>query len=160
MSELTAERLREILDYYPQTGIWVWRVGRRAGREAGCKLDSGYVLIRIDGRLYRANRLAWLYMTGEWPPEDIDHEDRNPANGSFFNLRPATRGENIANAKRARNNTPGYKGVGWDHRVGKWRAKIVVDGRQIYLGWFDTVEAAAAAYAAGAQYHWGEYGRP
>jgi hypothetical protein len=95
MSELTVERLRELLDYYPQIGIFVWRVGRRARKVAGCKTGGTgrrYVLIRVDRRLYPAGRLAWFYMTGVWPPADTDHKDRNPANNSIFNLRPATRG--------------------------------------------------------------------
>ena len=77
---LTQERLKEVLHYDPETGIFMWLVapnGRiRVGMEAGSSHD-GYIGIKVDRILYKAHRLAWFYMTGEWPANDVDHWDRN-----------------------------------------------------------------------------------
>lgn len=160
---LTLARLRELLAYDPETGVFTWRVNRgakRAGDVAGNKnCVLGYVLIGIDYRTYLAHRLAWLYMTGEWPADEVDHWDLDGANNRWVNLREATKGENGANRPAPANNTSGYKGVYWHARAGRWMAQIMKNQRSLYLGLHDTREEAAAAYLAAASKEFGEFAR-
>lgn len=146
---LTAERLRELLDYDPETGRFTWRVRRGpvpAGGKAGGRPDgSGYSQIRVDGRLHLAHRLAWLYMTGDQPPVEVDHRDTDPMNNRWSNLRASTRSGNNQNVRRARrNNSSGYLGV--SPRDGRWLAQIHANGKKRWLGLFDTPELAHGAY--------------
>ncbi len=163
--ELTRERVLSMLDYDPISGrfTWKWRDGLRravnvrdAGTEAGT-LKDGYVVIMIDGRQYRAHRLAYLIVTGEWPAADVDHRDRKRSNNSWGNIRPATRGQNHANKAKRVDNTSGYKGVHWNAATKSWRAKIQVDGKSIHLGLFELVTEAAAAYEKAATAYYGEF---
>lgn len=154
-NSLTAERLRELLHYEPTTGVFTWRArrcNRAAGGVAGSLRDDGYWSIRLDRRPYRANRLAWLYVTGEWPPHLIDHEDRDTGNNRWLNLRPATHSQNHQNQKVRKDSMHGIQGV-QRHERGLWRARITVRGRRIHLGYFKTPEAAAMARQAGARVH-------
>lgn len=99
---LTAESLRELLHYDPQTGIFTWRVTRgnlKACSRAGSMKEDGYIRVCIGERRYHAHRLAWLYVTGDWPVEEIDHINRNKADNRFTNLRPATRSTNEQNRR-------------------------------------------------------------
>ena len=149
---LTAERLREILRYDPGTGQFACLVtrsnnGAKAGAIAGTRKTNGYVYIQINHRMYLAHRLAWLYMTGEWPSREVDHEDTDPSNNRWSNLRLATSGENSQNQRRpGRRNTSGYLGVSYDKSRGKYAATIGLNGRTIHLGRHDTPEEAHAAY--------------
>ena len=86
MKNLTAEELQKVLNYDPLTGIFVWQVGPRKGAKAGTKGVKGYVQIVFQRERYYAHRLAWLYMTGEWPKQHIDHLDGDPSNNRFQNL--------------------------------------------------------------------------
>jgi hypothetical protein len=157
---LTAERLRQVLTYSPETGDFVWAPShRRAGKPAGTWRKDGYLQISIDNALYLGQRLALLYMTGEWPPGDVDHADVNPRNNRWENLRPATRSQNVANAPRRRDNTSGFKGVWLDKRSGLWVAEIVLGGRKKHLGRHSTPEAAHRRYAACAEQVFGEFAR-
>ena|SRR3990167_6112314 len=156
------ERLRGLLHYDSDTGVFTWRVNRRrvkTGDIAGTVNAQGYVQICIDGRLYLAHRLAWLYVHGEWPSGDLDHWDTNRANNVIGNLRPATNSQNQANSRQRRDNTSGYKGVCWDKRCHRWVAGIYVDGRRRHLGRFDTPEAGHAAYCNAASEYFGEFAR-
>lgn len=163
---LTAELLRELLDYDRETGIFTWRIdrqgGARAGRVAGSFGGHKYQRIHVAGELHYAHRLAWLYVTGEWPSDQIDHIDRDKANNSFANLRPATCSQNGANSGPRKKNTSGYKGVSLHKRTNKWVAYIRAPGRQTStnLGYFDTPEAANEAYCAAAEKHYGEFAKP
>jgi len=159
---LTAERLRHLLEYDPITGVFTNRVRRKA-RQAGAVIGvaggSGYITLSLDGRLYYAHRLAWLYMTGRWPAAEIDHIDCNSLNNTFSNLREADSAQNKANTRRRSDNKSGYKGVCWNRARSKWMAQIRREGRPHFLGHFETVEEAAAAYAAAAQETFGEFAR-
>ena len=119
-----------------------------------------YLVIRIDGVLYRANRLAWLWVTGEWPEEAVDHKDLDSTNTKWANLRAATGTQNQANGPIQKNNKSGQKGVYWHKGAKKWIARIVVRGRTHHLGCFDHLNDAAAAYATAAAEHFGEFARP
>jgi hypothetical protein len=163
MTELTAERLREVLNYDPATGVFTWLVRtarcRRIGEVAGCG-KNGYHQIGIDRRRYRAHRLAWLYMTGEWPAQEIDHINGDPSDNRITNLRPATSSQNKTNSRRRSDNNSGYKGVSFDRSRQKWQARISVAGRSARrLGRFDCPVAAHAAYVAAAEKHFGEFAR-
>jgi hypothetical protein len=97
--ELTAERLRELLDYDPKSGVWVWRISRkrmRIGSVAGSINGDGYRRLMVDGRRYQASRLAWLYVIGSWPIAEIDHKNLDKADDRFCNLRECTRLQNQA----------------------------------------------------------------
>lgn len=164
---LTAARVREVLDYDPCTGVFVWktRVGsgrgianwnpKYAGKPAGRVDNYGYVQIGIGGRLYRAHRLAWLHVHGDFPNLHVDHIDRNRSNNAIANLRLATHGQNHANRAGGKNSVSGIKGVTPLRQ--KWRAVITVDGRKRSLGTFATKEGASAAYADAARRLRGEF---
>lgn len=148
---ITQERLKELLDYDPGTGLFTRRIGRggeAAGSVAGTTNNDGYVRIHIDKKLYRAHRLAWLYIHGEFPPNQIDHINRQRSDNRIENLRPSTQRENNQNQSKPRSNTSGVVGVHWYKRIGKWQAYIMLNKRNIHLGYFDSLEEAAAARAA------------
>jgi hypothetical protein len=151
LETLTAARLREVLHYDPDTGMFTRKVARGpycAGEIAGTTSKKGYVSICIDGKIYKAHRLAWLYMTGKWPMPECDHENRKKSDNRWQNLRAATRQQNTQNLDLRANSKSGRPGVGWHKASGKWLARIGVANRRIHLGVFDTIEAAANAYAA------------
>lgn len=159
---ITYQRLREVLRYDPETGIFTWLVitsNRVLIGDVAGTLNDDYLVVQIDGRKYRAHRLAWFYMTGEWPSDQIDHWDLNRANNRWENLRKATNSKNSANTRRPMTNTSGFKGVWLDKPTNKWRAKIQVRGEQRYLGYFDTPESAHHAYVVAATQYFGEFAR-
>jgi hypothetical protein len=119
----------------------------------------GYVHIKIDGHAYKAHRLAWFYMTGVWPAEDVEHKDRNKSNNRWKNLRLSDDSKNQANTSRRSDNTSGFKSVHFRKDSGKYRARLQVRGKRLALGCFDTAEAAHAAYIVAAKQHFGEFAR-
>jgi hypothetical protein len=161
VNDLTQARLRALLQYDPETGKFTRLIGVQgfaAGTEAGTfHPPSGYVYLGVDRKTYRAHRLAWFYMTGKWPVEDIDHANRDRADNRWANLREASRSQNNANGARRRDNTSGAKGVSWDAKNKRWRAYIVSSGKQRHLGRFADYEAAKAAYVRAATDTFGEF---
>lgn len=151
-SNITAERLREVLFYDPETGVFKRIQNRsgpfnKAGTVAGSSDKAGRCRLMVDGKNYWAHRLAWLYMNGEWPKGHIDHIDCNPGNNAFKNLRDASRSINARNQRRAHKGTPsGLLGVSRNH--GGWVAKISANGVKTYIGTYRTKEEAHAAYMA------------
>jgi hypothetical protein len=148
-AELTQERLKELLHYDPETGHFTWRVTRNPrtapfDSRAGSPNRKGYILIRIDGIRRLAHRLAFLYMTGGASPEFVDHINRVKDDNSWGNLRPATSRDNQGNVGVRSDNTSGHRGVTWHKRLGKWQAYGARDGRRIYLGYYTSLEEAAA----------------
>src|SRR3990167_11542796 len=146
MTLLTQARLKELLFYDAGIGVFTWRP--RWGRGgcltpyvAGTLNPEGYRRIQIDGLIYQASNLAWLYVTGEWPSRQLDHRNLNPSDDRFSNLRLATQTQNKANSGLYRNNKLGVKGVRL-HRNGRYEARIRVDGKLIYLGCRKTIEDA------------------
>ena len=149
-NRITAERLRELLHYDPEEGIFTWiklksnraPVGSRAGRDN----RNGYRRINIDGHGYYEQRLAWLYVYGEWPEYEIDHRDGVGFNNKIANLRKATHLQNSQNLPLSATNTSGMRGVSWCKNYGKWEAYIWLSYRKIGLGYFDNVREAGEAY--------------
>ncbi len=162
---LTQQRLKELLHYDPQTGVFVWtkdlpaRSRAKSGTIAGCTLPRGYKQIKLDGVRYLGHRLAWLYVNGCWPTYEIDHIDGDPSNNTFSNLREASRAQNRANTRRKKNSVSGLKGVSWDITHQRWVARIGVGRRYVFLGTFNNKTDAHAAYVAAAQKHYGNYAR-
>jgi hypothetical protein len=149
----TSSRVREALDYDPETGVFVWRIsaGRvKPGTQAGVLKPAGYIVIQLDGRSYGAHRLAWLWMTSEWQVGEIDHINGSRADNRFANLRDVPRSMNQQNQRRAQshNKSSAYLGVSWRSRSNRWRAMITLKGKCIDIGLFDTEELAHAAYVA------------
>lgn len=158
--KLTAEFLRSVLRYDPETGVFTWiapQHGVTVGSRAGTINAHGYRCITVSQGRYRASRLAWLYVYGEWPTGLIDHKDRDRDNDRIANLREATRTLNNGNASRRVDNTSGYKGVGLHRHSGLWYARIRVNGRALSLGYHRLKEDAARAYDAAAKRHFGEF---
>lgn len=159
---LTAETLRLRLHYNHETGVFTRLLpssNAPAGDVAGYENDHGYIVIAVCGAQYLAHRLAWLYMTGEWPPEQIDHRNLIKSDNRWANLRPASPSQNNQNTPRKSNNSSSHKGVSWYRAGAKWRARLVVNKREISLGYFDDFDAAKAAYEAAAIEHFGEFAR-
>jgi hypothetical protein len=157
---ITSERLRELLHYEPDIGTWTWLKsgnGRRANLVAGRIDFYGYRNIGIEGRPYKAHRLAWFYVTGAWPKGELDHINGDKGDNRWANLREANRSQNEANKLVRSNNTSGFKGVSWSRDLRKWRAYI--SGKQIHLGCFDTPHQAYAKYCLAARQHFGEFAR-
>lgn len=160
-NSLTAQRLRFVLSYDPSSGVFVWLVNHRSdliGHEAG-SVKPRYRDIKVDGVLYKAHRLAWLYVTSEWPSMRIDHKDTDTQNNRFENLRLATHSQNIANSRRRSDNTSGFKGVHLQKSTGRWVAYINKDCQRFYLGQFDSAESAHQAYTDAANKLHGTFSR-
>jgi hypothetical protein len=153
---LAIERLKELLTYHPETGIFTWNRtlrggGARLGQAAGHVSRFGYIVICIDGKKYYAHRLAIFYMTGAEPMHAVDHMDGNRSNNRIENLRDVTLQVNQQNRRRACNRSTGrssqFLGVSWKKEHRKWGAHIAgPDGRQKFLGYFDTELAAHESY--------------
>ncbi len=145
----TQERLKELLNYDPETGVFTWKVRRglaEAGPAGSTKKD-GYNYICIDGRTMLAHRLAWFYVHGQWPRHVIDHINGDRTDNRIVNLRDVPYRTNNENQKKPhRSNTSGYLGVSRIQSRGKWQASIQLNGRNKNLGRYDTPEEAHAVY--------------
>ena len=149
---LTYERLVELLRSHENQVDFVWRVGRgkmRAGSIAGgLHKGNGRWHIMLDGKRYLRSRLRWLYETGKWPKDQIDHENHIRRDDGIENLREATNAENSRNRSKYNNNTSGVTGVCWRKSSKKWIACIWVSGGDKFLGCFDDFEEAVTARKA------------
>ena len=158
--DITAEKLRELLHYDHATGIFTRRVSvasnARAGDVAGSPNGDGYLYICIYSRLHRAHRLAWLYVYGTWPEDQLDHINRNRSDNRISNLRAVTNKQNMQNAGKRRDNTSGYQGVSWHKHGSKWQVGIVHNQKRMHLGLFDDLEAAIAARKAAEKLYWAD----
>jgi len=144
--DITAEEVRELLTYDPTTGVFVWRESRgsaKVGDVAGRKA-AGYQQIKIARRLYGSHRLAWLWVKGVWPEQELDHINGVKDDNRMVNLRAVTHGENQKNRKQNVNNTSGVTGVSWVSGRRKWQACIKVNGRSKTLGLFNDIGEATA----------------
>ena len=159
-NELTAEYLRSVLHYNPETGIFIRKVSTansvRVGDVAGCQNGEGYLQIRLQSRLHQAHRLAWLYMYSNWPEDQLDHVNRIRTDNRIANLREVTNKQNMQNAGKYGHNTSGHPGVSWHKQRSKWRAQIKHNQKQIHLGSFASLEEAIAARRAAEKLYWAD----
>jgi hypothetical protein len=163
---LTIERLYELLSYDADTGIFRWRVDRCAHKIAGQIAGStrnprGYRYIHIDNQSYRASRLAWLYVNGVWPPDQIDHVNvHGPKDDDrIINLRLANNSQNCANRRKFVTSVSPYKGVQFKKSKNVWIARIQVNGRRIERSGFKNPEQARDAYRELATRYFGQFAR-
>lgn len=159
---ITQERLHELLDFNPETGLFTRKFDRnkgryKAGTVIGGRKGHNYIRIWIDGKMYYGHHLAWLYVHGEWEL-GLDHRDRDGYNNAISNLRKSTRSQNAANQAK-RPGSSRFKGVSWNKRKKKHKAAITVDYKTTHLGYFDSDIVAHCAYSVAAYNAWGEYAR-
>lgn len=160
--KLTIERLRHLLNYNQETGLFTRRVGVRgyaAGSSVGHQRSDGRKQISVDWGRYLASRLAWFYTKGKWPKNEIDHINGDYSDDRICNLREATRSQNLMNTRIRSDNTTGYKGVHWSKEKKKWKSVIHLSSGPKHLGYFDDPETAYGAYCKMATQHFAEYAR-
>lgn len=156
---ISIDLLHEYLIYNSETGILTWK--RRAsirvfvGKEAGCKMNGGYIAIRVRGTSMLAHRVAWAMHYGVWPPHEIDHINRQRTDNRIANLRLATRAENACNAPCPTRNRLGVKGVG--KKRNRYLARLWDGKRSVSVGRYDTLEEAKQAYDEAARKLRGEF---
>lgn len=164
----SAEEIKKLLHYDPGTGVFTWKARgesssarpwankiwnkRFAGKPAG-RLVRGYVVIAIDSRPHQAHRLAWIYVYGVEPVDEIDHLSHDRTDNRIENLRVVTRDQNQRNKGLFKTNTSGATGVRFDKSRGKWVALISIDSKRINLGRFLNKEDAVAARQAAETHH-------
>ncbi len=166
---ITLGRLKEIMKYDPETGVFTYLVNRGRLRKAGDVAGvvspksfhngGGYRIIVVDGRGYAAHQLAWFYVNGVWPKDRIDHINVCRDDNRISNLREATHSQNMANRPAQSNNTSGLKGAYFHKAARKWVSCIQKEGEYMYLGLHETKELAHAAYCNAARNLFGEFAR-
>ena len=149
---VTAEQLKQIYHYDPETGIFTWKGGHRRGQRAGGIQKNGYRAIGIKAKRYYEHRLAWLYMTGEWPIFLIDHKNQDRLDNSFANLSEVNWRQNNTYKGLPARNTSGIKNVSYNKPTKRWRARMSHHGRELYIGSYQTKEEAAAALTQRIEY--------
>ncbi len=154
---LTVEKLKRLLSYNKESGVFVWNITITskavAGSQAGT-IRNGYVVITIDGEKHRAHRLAWLYVYGEWPKSILDHKNRIKTDNRIDNLRESTFSANGQNQiKPQSHNKVGLIGVSRHSRHKKFVAQININGEKTYLGIFKTAEEAHQIYLEAKKKH-------
>lgn len=148
--ELTAERLRELLHYNPETGQFVRKASLRSDRVGAIAYSlhtNGYSRFSLDNKNYYAHRLAWLYVYGSWPSGDIDHINHEKTDNRISNLRDVSRSVNNQNRVRCKSESAsGVLGVSWHKAAQKWSARISLNGKSQHLGLFAEKDNAKMAY--------------
>ena len=159
----TQKEIKQLLEYNQNTGCFLWKSresssfayssrgnacktwnSRFAGKRAGC-VNRGYLIIRINEINYQAHKLAYIYVYGEAPNDDIDHINRNTKDNRICNLRSVSRSDNLINNPILSNNTSGIRGVSFDKRLKKWHAYIKKNYKRINLGLFEDIKEATLA---------------
>jgi hypothetical protein len=142
---ITQERLRELLSYDEENGLFIYKTKRgqkSKGSIAGSPQNKGYIQITVDDKNYLAHRLAWFYVHGEWPKNQIDHINRIKTDNRITNLRDVTNSINHHNVGLRKHNTSGVNGVYWSNNKNKWVATIEINKKKHHLGIFNTLEDA------------------
>jgi len=159
--KVTGTTMAMFLDYNPETGAFYRKLktgpNSYPGEEITCLNDEGYIIVTMMGARLRAHRLAWVWMTGNWPKEDIDHINGNRADNRFINLRGATRSQNLQNSGMRSYNKTGYKGVHFCNQRQKYVAQIRINKKATCLGRFETLEEASAVRIAAEKRFYGEF---
>lgn len=162
-SSLSAEMLRAVIRYSPDSGEFIWLTppGKRLkpGDIACSRNGAGYIQIGLCGFRYYGHRLAYLYMMGSWPPVEIDHINGDRSDNRWANLRSVDRASNAKNVRRHKDNKSGVKGVSWSAERHLWVAQICIRGCQTHLGRFGLKQDAETAYRKAADIHFGEFAR-
>ena len=154
---LTQDELTATLHYDPGTGVFTnlrTRANARIGSEAGAISGRGYRYIMVHRKLYLAHRLAFLWMTGEFPQDHVDHINGNRSDNRWENLRCASREENQKNRKLNCDNTSGYTGVKWHLHTSRWTATVTSNGKHYCIGYYHSKTDAVRARAL-AELHFG-----
>lgn len=143
----TQERLREVLEYNPETGVFTWikSLGNRTkmGEVAGSAKGGNYGRIQIDGVRYLSHRLAWLYVFGYYPETLIDHINNDFSDNRISNLRLASASDNSKNCRVREKSKTGVKGVTESKSCpGKYEARLGFNGVSYYLGVYNSIEEA------------------
>ncbi|MFT2797431.1 HNH endonuclease [Serratia sp. N21D137] len=158
---ITQIEIMEKLNFDEETGVFTWKVkpSRRVviGSVAGTKDTDGYRKIKVCGKVIPSHRLAWLYVYGGLPKQEIDHINRVRDDNRIINLRLATRSQNAKNKLKSSANTSGFKGVSAISTRGKWVAHIRVDGKNKHIGYYNTPERASIAYRIAAHFYHGNF---
>jgi len=173
--EITPKYIRQLLEYNPETGRFVWRCrllrdgleridkgwNKRfaGGKVAERKHRHGHLQIGLHCKNYMAHRVAWAHYYGEWPEIDIDHINGNPSDNRIANLRLATDSQNLCNSKIRTDNSSGVKGVSWSKKEKKWYAYINKHGKMISLGRYESLDDAIEARLSGESKYHGEFAR-
>jgi hypothetical protein len=155
---LAQSQLKELLHYDPDTGVFTNLVRRNRqaliGCQAGYLTPAGYIIVSISRIKYQAHRLAWFYLHGIWPKNQLDHINRIKKDNRIINLREATVSENHQNIELQSNNTSGYKGISWRNDISKWEVRICLNRVQTTVGYFKFLpEAIVARKQAEEQLH-------
>lgn len=149
-ADLTAQRLRELLNYDPETGALTNAVSRihcPAGALAGSKRKNGYIEVSLLGGRYYAHRLAWLHVHGEWPQNSVDHINGVRDDNRIANLRDVQHRVNLQNRRSAPSNSmSGVLGAKWIPRKRLWSSRIKVGGATKSLGYYKTADEAHQAF--------------
>lgn len=170
-TDLSANELKRHVEYDPLTGIFTrlmkepstrlartWNT-RYGGQPAGWTNERGYVEVSINGKVHLGHRLAWLYMTGEWPVAEVDHVNGEPSDNRWANLRAASRRQNAMNTKIRSHSKTGVKGVHYYPQWDRYQAKITVAGHCKSLGYYATADEAGSVYQEAAKRLFGEFAR-
>ncbi len=137
------------VNYDRDTGIFTWKIPSNSsikiGSEAGSYDKDGYLIIKINKKAYKAHRLAWKYIYGNYPIGNVDHINQNRADNRICNLRDVNHSTNMKNQKKRKDNKSGTSGVIWNSKTNRWRARITVDSKKIHLGYFGLYNEAVNA---------------
>ena len=156
--KLTQERLKELLDYDPENGVFIRKISTnnniKIGSISGSIDKQGYLIIWADGKRYKAHRLAFLWMEGYLPENQVDHIDRNKINNRWSNLREVSQTCNMRNRAVLKNNKYKITGISFHKKLNKIRADIRISRKLIYLGIFDNLlDAVKARWEAEVKYN-------
>ncbi len=156
--EINQSRLKKLLSYNSKTGIFTNLTNRssmaRKGCVSGCKIPNGYIVISLDHKQYFAHRLAFLYMEGYMPENQVDHINRIKHSNKWENLREVSRSCNAKNSKKRSDNKSGITGVSWFKRDEKWSVRIKIKDRYLHVGLFENkIEAAEARWNVEKKYN-------
>lgn len=149
-NDITQERLKLLLSYDKDTGVFYWNVSAannsiKIGSVAGSLTKNGYIGIGIEKQQYYAHRLAWLYVHGVLPNDQIDHINRDRADNRIVNLRSVSNQANAQNQGLRKGSLSGYRGVNWYKRGGKWQARIHHNNKTMHVGYYDNLQDAKLA---------------